>query len=124
MNDIKVEVGQYREMNKGSLKGFFSLIIYPMGQKILDCRYFEQGDRRWFNFPQKEIKYTDGRKNEYIPYISYLNKQYLEQLRVAVLQALSNVNTQGHHGQQNSNYQGQKNRVSSNPPFDEEYIPF
>lgn len=105
MNPIKVEVGQYREMNKGSLKAFFSLVIYPEGQKILDCRYFVQGDKRWFSFPQKEIKYTDGRKTEYIPLVSYLNKEYLEQLKIAVLIALKDAKPQETYGQaQNQTY--------------------
>ena len=102
MTPVKVEVGQYREVNKGSLKGFFSLVIYPMGQKILDCRYFVQGDKRWFSFPQKEIKYTDGRQTEYIPYVSYLEKEYLEQLKIAVLQALKDVKPQESYGQTKS----------------------
>ena len=105
MTPVKVEVGQYREVNKGSLKGFFSLVIYPMGQKILDCRYFVQGDKRWFSFPQKEIKYTDGRQTEYIPYVSYLEKEYLEQLKIAVLQALKDVKPQESYGQTKSSAQ-------------------
>lgn len=84
---IKVEVGQYREVNKGTLKAFFSLVIYPNGQKILDCRYFVQGDKAWFNFPTKEVKKQDG-TNDYIPLISYLDKAYLEELKIAVLEQL------------------------------------
>lgn len=114
MNPIKVEVGQYRLIDKGSLKAFFSLVIYPEGQKILDCRYFEQGDKRWFSFPQKEIKYTDGRKTDYIPYVSYLDKEYLEQLKIAVLTALKDAKPQEKHGQtQNTSNQGQQNSVQS-----------
>jgi|ERR1700690_446438 len=88
---MKVEIGQYKEINKGSLKASFSLVIYPEGQKILDCKYFVQGDKRWFSFPQKEIKFTDGRKTEYIPYVSYLDKDYLFVLKTAVLDAITQV---------------------------------
>ena len=102
MNPIKVEVGQYREVNKGSLKAFFSLVIYPMGQKILDCRYFVQGEKRWFNLPQKEIKYSDGRKTEYIPLISYLQKDYFEKLKEAVLEQLQKSTPQENHVQKKS----------------------
>lgn len=84
---IKVEIGQYREVNKGSLKAFFTLVIYPQGQKILDCRYFVLGDKAWFNFPQKEIKKQDG-STDYIPLVSYIDKQYLEDLKVCVLAQL------------------------------------
>lgn len=99
MNQIKVEVGQYREINKGTLKAFFSLVIYPEGQKILDCRYFVSGDKRWFSFPQKEIKYIDGRKTEYIPLVSYMNKEYLEQLKTIVLIALKDAKPKERYGQ-------------------------
>ena len=106
-----VEVGQYRELNKGSLKAVFSIVIYPSGQKILDCRLFQQGDKRWFKFPEKEVKYSDGRKTEYIPIISYLNKDYLEQLKIAVLQALKDTQPQAPNGKANV----QTNQARPNP---------
>lgn len=112
MSQIKVEVGQYREMNKGSLKAFFSLVIYPEGQKILDCRLFEQDGKRWFSFPQKEIKFTDGRKTEYIPLVSYANKTYLEQLKVAVLEALKDAKPQE---KVNGQTQSKASAVKANP---------
>jgi hypothetical protein len=90
----EVEVNHYRPFEKGCLRGFFSLIIYPEGQKIIDCRYFEQGDRSWWNFPQKELKYTDGRKSEFIPFVTFLSKDYMEQLKIAVLTALKDLTTQ------------------------------
>lgn len=125
MTPVKVEVGQYREVNKGSLKGFFSLVIYPMGQKILDCRYFVQGDKRWFSFPQKEIKYTDGRQTEYIPYVSYLEKDYLEQLKIAVLQALKDVKPQESYGQKKSDTCNEPaNKVHSQTPSNDWQKPF
>lgn len=126
MNPIKVEVGQYRELNKGnSLKAFFSLVIYPEGQKILDCRYFENGDQRWFSFPQKEIKYSDGRKTEYIPLISYMNKDYLEQLKIAVLNALKTAKPQAQNGKaQSYSKNGQTNSLSTQASSDPDELPF
>lgn len=125
MNPIKVEVGQYRVMDKGSLKAFFSLVIYPEGQKILDCRYFVQGDKRWFSFPQKEIKYTDGRKTEYIPLVSYLNKEYLEQLKIAVLIQLKDAKPQEKYGQtQNTSNQGKANPLPADSSFNWDQPPF
>lgn len=124
-DSIKVEVGQYRLMDKGCLKAFFSLIIYPQGQKILDCRYFVQGDKRWFNFPQKEIKFNDGRTTEYIPYISYLNKEYLEQLKIAVLTALQSAQPEETYVQKkHTSYQGQSRNVSTQSSVDPEDLPF
>lgn len=91
MGSIKVEIGQYKEVNKGSIKANFSVIIHPNGQKILECRYFENDGKRWFSFPSKKVEYTDGRKTDYIPYISYLDKTYLEELKTSILEALQHV---------------------------------
>lgn len=124
ITENEVEVGQYRAMDKGSLKGFFSIVIYPQGQKIIDCRYFVQGDNRWFSFPQKEIKYTDGRKTEYIPLVSYLNKEYLEQLKIAVLTALKETAEANHGKTQVPSNSGQKNQLPSDAPFDWGKTPF
>lgn len=128
----EIEVGQYRLMEKGALKAFFSLVLYPHGQKILDCRYFEQGDSRWFSFPQKEVKYSDGRKTEYIPLVTYLNKEYLDQLKTAVLAALKEVKPMESYGQ-SAKQTGQAkvqadprqtNKVRSSAPSDWEECPF
>lgn len=114
----EVEVGQYKEINKGSLKATFALIIYPEGQKILDCKYFMKEDRSWFSFPQKEVKYSDGRETDYIPLVSYLNKEYLELLKSAVLQALTSTKPQVNHVKYNQSSQGKANSVPSEAPFD------
>jgi|GEM_PF-2207674 len=108
----EVEVGQYREMNKGALKAFFTLVEYPHGRKTFDCRYFEQGDKRWFSFPQKEIKKDGATKPEYIPYVSYLDKEYLEQFKIAVLTALSDQ--QEKNGQANT-HQKQEALLQDDP---------
>lgn len=120
MNPIKVEVGQYREVNKGMFKATFSLVIYPEGQKILDCKYFVNGDQRWFNFPQKEIKKQDGSKSDYIPLISYLNKDYLAGLKAAVINALKEIQPQ-EEGNAKANYKekGQVSETKTMPLFGE-----
>lgn len=101
---MKVEVGQYFPIkNGGALKASFTLVEYPEGRKTLDCKYFEQGDKKWFAFPSKEKKFDDGRKTEYIPYISYLNKEYLQQLQKDVLEALKTATPTEKHGQAQSN---------------------
>lgn len=83
---LKVEVGQYRKVNKdGVFKATFSVVIYPHAQKVLDCKYFVSGDKDWFAFPQFKVKSKDGSKEEYIPYISYGDKDYLAELRESIL---------------------------------------
>lgn len=103
-----VEVGQYREVNKSSLKAFFTLVEYPSTRKTLDCRYFKQGDKRWISFPQKEVKYSEGRPTEYIPYVSYVDKTKLELMKNAVLKALSEHEAKEPNGQ-TSAYKKQAN---------------
>lgn len=123
METIKVEVGQYREVNKGAWKATFSLVIYPEGQKILDCRYFAQDNKCWFSFPQKEIK-RDG-KNEYIPLVSYLNKDYLKQLQLVVLDALKKIKPEMKNEQtQNQSYPRQANPVQAQPSLNWGEPPF
>lgn len=108
---IEVEVGQYREVNKGALKAFFSMVEYPYGRKTLDMRYFESGDKRWIAFPQKEVKKLDMDKPDYIPLVSYLDKEYDTQLKIAILAALKE---QGNNGQENS-YQKQAAPLQDDP---------
>ena len=102
--DTEIEIGQYKEINKGTaLQAFFSIIEYPTGRKTLDCRYFVKGNERWFSFPQKEIKKTGIEKPEYMPLVCYLNKEYLEDFKKAVLTALKEQETNG----QTNTYQKQ-----------------
>lgn len=116
MEQIKVEIGNYRPVEKGALKGFFSLIIHPTGQKINDCRYFEQGDNRWFNLPQKEVKFTDGRKVEYYPIISFMNKSYESALKIAVVDAIRNHKDKPHAQNQATEQSKQANPFQSDAP--------
>jgi hypothetical protein len=129
MNPMKVEVGQYREVNKGVFKATFSLVIYPQGEKVLDCKYFVNGDQRWFNFPQKEIKKQDGSKSDYIPLISYLNKEYLATLKAAVLNALKEIQPQEKYAQESHPQQSQSSQTKTvslfgDPPSDGDELPF
>lgn len=93
-HEIKVEIGQYKPYDKGALKGFFTLVIAPHGQKLLDCRYFESNGKRWWTFPQKEITKEGATKKEFIPLVSFIDKGYAESLKEAVLVELSKVATQ------------------------------
>lgn len=117
MSEIKVDIGQYKEVNKGSLKAFFSLVIYPMGQKILNCSYFVKDNQSWFSFPSKEIKKGDGEKSDYIPYISYLDKKYLENLKIAVLEALKTAKPQEYNDKsyQSKSYKGETDSLQGIP---------
>ena len=80
---IKVDILRYKRIDNGALRGNFTLCIYPQGQKILDCKYFIKGEDHWFSFPQKQIS-----DNGYIPLVSYIDKEYLESLKSAVIKSL------------------------------------
>ncbi len=84
----EIEIGQYKPIDKGALKGYFSIVEYPSGRKITDCSHFSAGDNEWFNFPQRERKYADGRKSDYFPYITFLNREYGDQYKSAVIAAI------------------------------------
>ena len=125
----EVEIGQYRELNKGALKAFFSMVTYSSGQytkqdKTLDCKYFVNGANRWFSFPQKEIKFDDGRKTEYIPYRSYGDKEYMEQLKTAVLEALKHEQDKGSQSSHSERVERQAGKVHFFQPSDEGCAPF
>jgi hypothetical protein len=123
MDTVKVEIGQYKEINKGGLKASFSLVIYPEGQKILDCKHLTGSNgNEWFSFPHKEVKYTDGRKTEYIPLISYgNNRPYLEQLTKSVMEALSK---QGSNETQNRTARAPAREVQVSQSDDRGELPF
>lgn len=84
----EVEILNYRTIDKGALRGSFSLALYPQGQTIFECKHFSQGEKEWFSLPQKEIKYPDGRKSQYIPLVTYNNKEYFEKLREATMEGI------------------------------------
>jgi hypothetical protein len=92
-SNAHVEVGQYREVNKGALKAYFTFIEYPTGRQTLDCKYFIKGDQRWFSLPQKEVKQPNAEKPTYYPIIKYLDSNYHDLLRDAILTALKEEET-------------------------------
>lgn len=126
----ELEIGQYREVNTGCLKAMFSMIIYSpppfiKGDKTLNCKYFVQGEKRWFNFPAEKREYQDGRKPDYFPYRSYMDKEYLEHLRIAVLEALKNISPKGNNVQEKpQNYPRPQNPLPTEPSFDFGQPPF
>jgi hypothetical protein len=87
MFNTKVEIGQYKAINKGALKGFFTLCIDDNIQ-FIGCSYFSKDGRGWFKFPEKEGKAKDGGKAEYFPIIKILNREFLVALEKKVLEAL------------------------------------
>lgn len=114
---LSVEIPQYKAVNKGALQAFFTMIIKPMGIKIIDCRYFccpGEQDRRWFSFPSKEIKKEP--KSDYVQLIYILNTNFNEELKTAVLKAIDEKISQGnYHAQENPPAEGEENQLQGDP---------
>lgn len=131
----EVEIGQYKLIEKGALKASFSIVIYPQGlprgPKYLECLYFEHGENRWVTMPQKEIKHSDGRKSEYIPLVSYPDKEYANHLKIAVLEALKEakpmetyVKSTKYGKEKSQTSENNQYKVRPSPPSDWEECPF
>lgn len=111
--DHEVEITKFNKFEKGSLKGFFDILVHPHGQKISDCRYFNMNEKAWFNFPQKEVKKQDGTK-EYFDIVSIANKEYSYKFREAVLKALKendHAGSQATSTQSKSSFRQGENQV-------------
>lgn len=125
MEDIQVEITHYREVNKGGLKAFFTIQFGEFGQKIFDCRYFVMADKKWFSFPQREVSYTDGRKTDYFPYISFVDKGYFDQLKNKIMKVLENYTSEKPDGQKNDQaFTRKANNVPAASSFSTENAPF
>lgn len=85
---MEVEISNYYKNSKesGAIQGNFALTIQPNGQKILFCKHFKTATSEWFSFPSHKVEKDS--KTDYIPYVSYSDKEYAEQLKIAVLQAI------------------------------------
>lgn len=105
-----LEIGQYRAVDKGALKGFFTIVEYPTGRKTMDCRFFIKGNQKWFGFPQKENKKPGAEKPEYIPLVSIINQEYKQQYTDAVLKALEEFDDQS------NSTKGQEAPLQDEPP--------
>jgi hypothetical protein len=86
---MQIEIGRYRGVDKGALRGFFELYVPEFGLKVSDCQHFAKGDQHWFNWPSKELKREDGTKS-YFPYLSF-NGPFRTTLDNAVKDALKNM---------------------------------
>lgn len=109
-----IEIENWRSIGqKGNAN--FALVIYPEGEKILDCSYINHEKGTFWTMPQKTIE-KDGKK-EYLPYVSYKDKAYKDALRAAVLAAVQQKagesNGKASHPRQNGSNEVQ----SESPPL-------
>ena len=80
-------ITNFRSIDKGALKGFFTLKLDPdgMGLVISDCKYFSKDGREWFAFPSKDI--IRNGKQEYFNFMKF-KKEFLESINQNVLNQL------------------------------------
>lgn len=127
----EVEIGHIKNCDKGCLTAIFSVVIYPRGEKISKCRYFRKEDSHWWATPQEEVKKQDGGKTDYYPYVKWLNKEYDEALKEAVLECLKDAIPRGTSEQAKAYPQSQSSpytipapRIQAEPSFDFGAPPF
>jgi hypothetical protein len=92
---IDVDIEFYKQLDKGALIGFFTVIIEPnkpYRQKIAQCRHFKNNDSEWISFPQQEIKPQDGSKSSYYPIITFLDNDYCADLKTSILNKIKEKN--------------------------------
>jgi len=79
----------FKQMDKGSLKGFLSLKIPTEYDSLIirDVSYFEKEDQKWLSFPSKEYVKKDGKK-AWIGHLYFENKDYREAFQKDALEAL------------------------------------
>lgn len=87
---MKVNILNYRAVNKGFVKGFFSLEILPYGITIFDCCHFHKDGNEWFTFPRKETK-KEGQPSSFWPYIMISQTDFHAKLKESTLIELKNV---------------------------------
>lgn len=99
LTDEEISLDNVRVIDKGSLKMAFTLVKYqpraPAVTKFTDCKYFEVADKRWVNLPQKEVQKTGSDKKDYYPVVLFEDKEYMDQLKCAVIQAVKAHREQG-----------------------------
>src|SRR5438105_15608756 len=86
---VVIEVMSFKQMDKGSLKGFLSLKIPTEYDALIirDVSYFEKEDQKWISFPSKEYMKKDGKKS-WIGHLYFESKDYREAFQKDALEAL------------------------------------
>lgn len=83
-----LECTKYKEVNKGSLKGFAHLFDSSTGLEIYGCGVFT-GDngKRWMSMPQKEYKDAEG-NTKYVSVLKFRDRQQQDAFSRAALTAI------------------------------------
>lgn len=80
-----MRVLDFKTYEKNTLKGFFTLELFPW-LHIKDCSVHESHGKRWFGFPG--VPYQKNNETEYKNVIFVPDKAALDKLQAAVCQLL------------------------------------
>lgn len=89
MDDFKVEIIQYKAINKGGLIGAFNVALYPLGIVIRDCKLCSKDGKNFISFPSREYE-KDGEK-KYSNYIAFTTQDADFKVKNAILKEINNV---------------------------------
>lgn len=110
-----MEIVKFREMQKGTLLGFFSLKLPKWGNLIInDLSLFSKNGHRWISFPARQ--YESNGEKKYASYLIFEEKETMVKFQDEVLKALDK-----HLAQQQPQPPKQEKTV---PQYVEEPLPF
>jgi hypothetical protein len=107
----EINVLFFRAVDKGCLKGFFSLEIPELSMEINDCRYFEKEDKAWISLPTREGKSKDGTKTEFWPVVKVKNRELWDTIQDKAISLIKNWSSNG----KSKSYQRAQDTLSGSP---------
>ena len=85
---MAIEITDFREFKKNTLKGFMTARLTTVGLEIHDIAVHERDGQRWIQLPAKPFEKPDGGKGwNYI--VSFYEKTKYHQFQYGVLDNLS-----------------------------------
>ena len=82
-----IEVSNFKEYNKNTLRGFFDVKLTTMGLEIRGCCLHEKDGRQWVQLPSKPYDKDDGSKG-WLHIIDFYDKEKRESFQREVLRLL------------------------------------
>ena len=85
---MAIKIVEYKDLNRNTLKAFFSLRMTTIGLEIKGVALHEKPDgKRWVQLPTKPYQKTDG-STAYTPVVDFYDKGRERQFQKLTLEAL------------------------------------
>ena len=82
-----IEIHNFKEYNKNTLRGFFDVKLTNVGLEIRGCCLHEKDGRQWIQLPSKLYEKADGSKGwQYI--LNFYDRDKRESFQKDVLKAI------------------------------------